>query len=170
MKRLMVLLVLVSAPLSLSAQELVSRKGFLIGLGPLAGYETSGLERFGGGLELRIGGAFNEETLLYYESSSFFTQRDGNEITQFDMQAKFQYFAWGNNYLDVGAGTSGGETCQNDVCSLSSVGFGFSGGAGHEFRLTQRFALSPEVTLNYRRLDGVNYFTGGILLHCGWYF
>lgn len=158
------------------AEEFAERKGFLIGLGPTIGGETNIIKQVAGGARFRLGGGFNEKFLLYWDSSYFYTRKNSRDYNIVQEQARAQYFVYDNFYVNLGGGfvtgsiscssTSGGVTTTTEQ---SKLGFVIGGGAGYEFRLTKHFVMAPEVTFDYDRIKGVNYYIPAAYLHLGWY-
>ncbi len=159
------------------AKEFADRKGLLIGLGPTVGGETNSIKQVVGGARFRLGGGLNEKFLLYWDSSYLTTRKDGLDYDVVQEQARAQYFFFDNFYGTLGGGfvdgsisqssTSGGVTT---TVSKSKFGFVVGGGAGYEFRLTKHFVMAPEVTFDYDRIKGTNYYIPAAYLHLGWYF
>ncbi|MFH1653421.1 MAG: outer membrane beta-barrel protein [Pseudomonadota bacterium] len=154
-------------------KEFANRKGFLIGFGPMVGTETNHIKMVAGGLGFRIGYAFNEKISLYYDDSSLFTRRKiGGEMRTMMLlsgQAKTQVFLWNNFYANAGVGFSDARYNDRGAQMDTKMGFGFSTGAGYEFRMTKHFVLSPEISFGYHRIGGTNFYAPIGYLHLGWY-
>jgi len=159
------------------ATEFAPRKGFLIGLGPTVGGETNAIKQVVGGARFRLGGGLNESLLIYWDSSYFFTRKNGLDYDVVQEQAKVQYFVYDNFYVNLGGGFSNGSVSDSSTTGgvittieKSKFGFVIGGGAGYEFRLTKHFVMAPEVTFDYNRIHGLNYYLPAVYLHLGWYF
>jgi hypothetical protein len=151
-------------------KELAERKGFLLGIGPIVGGETNVIKKFGGGIGVRIGGAFNDRFQLYYEDSSLFTSKNCHFISLMTGMATFQAFMFDNAYAKTGIGFSVAdvETTSNNYKEY--WGWGADVGVGYEFRITKHFVMAPEIIFNYQRIDHENYYIPMGYLHLGWYF
>ena len=170
LQSLFLFLLLLVPSLGFGDEEFSHRKGFLIGFGPLVGYETNDLQRWMGGGEFRIGGGITDKILLYYEGSFAMTSLHSKTFDFDDNQVKAQFFLWKNLYLNFGVGATIGETSEGKTTTETDVGFITSAGFGNEFRLKRRFFVSPEATLSYRRIEKNNYIMPGLIFHMGWYF
>ena len=123
-----------------------------------------------------MGAGLSEKLLLYWDSSYFYTRKNRLDYDVVQEQAKVQYFIIDNFYVDLGGGLANGSISQTSrvggvttTVTKSKFGFVIGGSAGYEFRLTKHFVMSPEVTFDYDRIKGVNYYIPAAYLHLGWY-
>ncbi len=146
------------------------RKGFFLGFGPYIGGEVNEIKQVAGGVELRIGGGLTDKTLLYAENNFIYTNKDALNYYAYDLQAKIQHFFYEGLYANLGVGLSVGSASFSTIFLDTQVGLGLSGGLGYEFRVGNKFAISPEVAVYYRRLGGENYVVPAGIMNMSWYF
>lgn len=146
-------------------QEGESKTGFFLGGGPVAGYETNQIKRFGGGAATRIGYRFLEDLSVYLESDVFFTTKWGATFTIATTVATFSYSVYENLYGYFGAGYE--LMHASPGASMGGVSYNFSknwsgwtatAGIGYDFWI-KRVTISPEVGLNYARIAAANFYT-----------
>jgi len=151
--------------------------GFNLGAGT-AGVNFTGVDSdreggFAGGL--RVGYAFTPELAVGLDGT-FWSKEVDNETWSFDVgAASLTYYPGAGGFFvrgGVGVGTMEFKTESGGVTfSASDDGFGFLLGTGYEWRLSQKFALGPEIDYSYAKvsddisLNFVN-FTAGL----NWYF
>lgn len=154
------------------AAELTERKGFVIGF-DLGG----GRVHFNGGgsssafmAGIKIGGGISEHVLLLAEFFDAQGIRD-DSASLVGLLFSSQIFLPLDFYVRPGIGFGyakvklpGGATVTSD--NGFAAGFAF----GHEWRLTKRFAFSPEAKFDYARIEGGNNFAYGATMDLRWYF
>ena len=183
--RVTFLSLLLLASTSSHASE-TERKGFVLGAGISAGFESYTLQKFGEGITLKAGYGFHDRFLSFYEFGASHTTGTLQDIGIWDHQLKLQYFIWKNIYLMAGGGITQvsvfGQSTGTITTGISRVSsftskLGFIGSAalGDEFQFSKNFFISPEVEVNYRGIDdnsliGKNYVTELVRFRIGWYF
>jgi hypothetical protein len=160
------------ATASEEGQELNTRKGFLIGFGGSGGGEFNELNNGYGGMEFRIGTGINENFLVYVQSDFLMTHdKDADLDTSFaDLLIKAQAIFNNGMYAGIGVGFTTIEIDLGDGFNYEEGGWSFNTAIGYEIRIKKSFAISPEVNLTYRGIDGFSFPTVGGTLHLGWYF
>lgn len=147
------------------------RRGFFLGLDAGGGgnYFSDKKNRgaFTGGLV--IGGGLNEKILLMYEDSASIGLAKTTPTVGEGLFAA-QFFLTSNYYVRPGIGFGSAETSSGTVTTATDIGFAAGLAAGYEFRLSKRFALSPEVKGHFLRAQGVNYYDYGVVADMRWYF
>ena len=148
------------------------RKGFIISLDVGGG----GLH-LGGGRDLgaflggfKIGGGISERILLLAEDTTGIGFAGDVPSIEGIFFAP-QFFATDSFYVRPGFGfgfaegdVGGGRTLSTDL------GFAAGFAAGYEWRLTKRFAISPEAKFNYLRVEGDNNYSFGVVADLRLYF
>ena len=150
--------------------ERTQRKGFLIGF-----------DVGGGGLHLngrnagailsafKIGGGLNEKILLMFEGAGADdVGRDSSGLVSDLFSA--QFFLSPHLYVRPGIGMGLEYEDLPSGTSETHVGFSSALAAGYEWRLTKKFALSPELKLGYSRINGRNHESYGAVADLRWYF
>ena len=174
-------LTLAAAP-ALAGTHPPDRKGFMIGFGLGGGSAAlqDGGDREGGVTgNLRIGYALRPDLVLHYEGAAWtrtFNQPIGDVTWSFSTNAAaLTYYPPATGLFvrgGIGFGTAriqlktGGVTVSDD-----ETGFGFLMAAGWEFRLTQKFALAPQMEYAYQTLDileSSNFFDFGLGFNWYW--
>ncbi len=144
-----------------------NRNGFFIGFGVGAGSagwdwgsETlGGDESTGGGAgNFRIGGAIRNDITVGLESSGWVREEDNATVSLSVATFGVTFFP-GNMGLyargGFGFGSANSETEIGDLTlSTTDTGFAFLLATGYEFRLSDKFALGPQVEFAYLGLDG----------------
>ena len=156
-----------------------TREGFLIGFSAGAGgaalelAPTSGgtitSEREGGGAgNFRVGYAVKPSLALAFESNAWGKSENATILgTEFDFSYRVQVAAFaatwypnaGGLFLRGGLGIGTGKIevkNQGASTEIKDSGFGFLAAAGYEWRLTQKFALGPQVDFGYMSLGEVD--------------
>lgn len=159
------LAVLLSSFISLSAQARGEREGFLVGGSVFFGGDVADLDAAGGGIGLRIGAGLNERLLLYFEGDNFFTSKFDEFVDISTALAKAQYFFTDHVFGNLGIGL-GFASIKNDT----DAGFGMNLGGGYEFRITERFVISPELSFTYAHINDADLFIPAIKGYFGVYF
>jgi hypothetical protein len=128
---------------------------------------------FGGGG--RIGYAFNPEWAAGLEGNGWTKEVDGESWTfSVGGPAVTFYPGGGGFFVRGGLGVGSIEVAFESgpvTVTASDDGFGFLVGAGYEWRLTRRFALGPEISYAYAKIDdelSLNYVNTTVGLN--WYF
>lgn len=137
------------------AEAIEDRTGFLLGGGAQFSYEINELEKFGGGIHLQAGHAFNNKIQLFGRSSWTYTSKFDVGFSLYDLEAVLRYYVYNNSlYLTGSAGVSYIEAEFAGLVGQSDIGFVLSAGAGYEFGLTDKLGLAPEVSFKFRSIDG----------------
>jgi hypothetical protein len=170
-----------------SAGQPHDRNGFFIGFGlgaGTAGWEGT-TERAGGGIgNFRIGYAPAPNVTVGLENSSWMKKESVGTI---DLTLMYTVTTFGVTYFPsnnglflkggVGFATANFETAISLPTGiakgeLDDTGFGLLGAAGYEWRLTEKFALGPEVELAYLNVGGAfqtaNYVSASVMLNWYW--
>lgn len=152
-------------------KERSPRKGFVIGFDLGGGGIHFGDDNMGallGGFV--IGGGISEKILLLAENPGALGFR-GDTPSGDALLFAPQFFVLDSFFVRPGIGFGfaevdvvGGGTLSTDL----GVAAGLA--AGYEWRLTKRFALSPEVKFNYLRVEGGNHYSYGVVADLRWYF
>lgn len=168
--------VLLLAPFSAIAQEdaFSERKGFILGFDAGGGYEyynltkTSGLSVGVG--SIKAGWGLSEKILLLAEMGYSVGSKDKMPSMLLTYLAP-QIFATDSFYVRPELGFAYGRVEKTSGAAKEN-GYGLSAGlaSGYEFRLTKRFALSPEVQFRYARVEGGNAYITGAYADLRWYF
>ncbi|MCI5072546.1 autotransporter domain-containing protein [bacterium] len=162
---------------SVHAQEYTDRKGFFIGFSLGGG----GLNVDGGDYRkgaylggLRIGGGISEDILLMAETNNAIGEEDGLTVTHGSLSFAAQFFFRDNFYVRPAIGIAtlqvDGSEGSFSFSSTSDAGFNASVSAGYEFRLSKRFALSPEITYAYSSVESITVSHYGAKAALQWYF
>lgn len=158
-----------SGLMSFSAQARGERKGFMVGGNALVGGEVADLDIFAGGIGLRIGAGLSDKLLLYYEGETLIGSKYGTTAAVGTSLAKAQYFFTDHIYANAGVGL-GILSFEADGERASKAGFGMNVGAGYEFRITERFVISPELSLTYAHVSRFDLFAPAAKAFFGVYF
>jgi len=160
-----------------------SRNGFFIGFGlggGNAGIKNGDNRKTGGAGIFRIGYAVKEDLVFGLESSGWTKSETDMGV---DLTLTFSVATFGVTYYPgnqglyikggIGFASSSWEAAMgNAKATYSDHGFGLLGGAGYEFRLTDKFALGPEVDFAYLNVGGVvesaNFVSGHLMLNWYW--
>lgn len=136
--------------------------GFNLGAGTadatIPGAEDTDRE-WGGSGNLRLGGAINDNLLLGAETSGWTKEENGVTLSLGTLAAAVTYypgesglflrgsigFASASYEVDLGGGLTQSET---------ENGLGLGAAFGYEWRLTQKFALGPQVEFVYLNIGG----------------
>ncbi|MFH1016595.1 MAG: hypothetical protein V1798_00255 [Pseudomonadota bacterium] len=146
------------------------RQGFFLGFDVGGGGITlNGLDRgaFLGGI--KIGGGVSEKVLLMGETSGAATSIDGDTVGISGIYFATQWFFADNFYVRPGVGFAVLRTASGHISAESDAGFSAAAAVGYEFRLTKRFAMSPEAKGSYARIQGGNVGAYGAALDLRWY-
>ena len=171
-----------------SAGQPHDRNGFFMGFGLGAG--TAGWEgttdRAGGGIgNFRLGYAPAPNVTVGLENSSWMKKESVGTI---DLTLMYTVTTFGvtyfpnNNGLYLKGGVGFASANFETIVSLPGIGsgkgelddtgFGLLGAAGYEWRLTEKFALGPEVEFAYLDVGGVfqnaNYVSASLMLNWYW--
>lgn len=142
-----------------SAQE---RSGFFFGIG--FGYGSLGLSCDGCDTEregsysgtFRLGGAVNPQLLLGGESVGWYKDENGASLSFGTLTGNAYYYPSksANFFVKGGVGLGWTEAQIDFVGSDTETGFGWQVGAGYDFRLGTKTALTPSVTYAMGHFDG----------------
>lgn len=160
-------------PEIVETKEFNPRKGFFLSWGPLFGGEVRVLEQFVAGAELRFGVGITDRTLLYSESAFMYTNHQQLDYFSFLEQVKVQHFVYHELYFNFGVGIAVGDIApvSAPTTSATKVGVSSSVQLGYEFRMTKKFAVSPEVGLYYHHLgESQDFISPMVDLNLSWYF
>lgn len=160
-------------PEIVKVQEFNPRKGFFLSWGPLFGGEVRVLEQFVAGAELRFGVGITDRTLLYSESVFIYTNHQQLDYFTFLEQVKVQHFVYNELYFNFGVGIAVGDIAPVSAPTTSATKIGVSSSVqlGYEFRMTKKFAVSPEVGLYYHHLgESQDFISPMVDLNLSWYF
>lgn len=181
----LLLLILALATPATAANWPHEREGFAIGFNvggggatakPDGGVDSSGSGGFGG---FRLGWALNNMFLLGFESAAWVGNADtGNAIdADLTLAAYKLNFTWypaaKGWFIRAGFGGGSAEISTNigsSNVSVEETGSSFGIGAGHEWRLTRKFALGVAADFNTIDLDDGNYDIWGVTAQFNWYF
>lgn len=166
LKIIVVLVLLLSGVQDVYAKDLTSRRGFVIGF-DLGG----GGVHFGGGENssaflagVKIGGGISEHVLLLGEFFDAQGIRD-DSATLVGLLFSSQIFLPLDFYIRPGVGYGYGDAKTPSGATVTSdKGFAAGFAFGHEWRLTKRFALSPEAKLIIFALKGAIIFPMALCL------
>ena len=171
-----------------SAGQPHDRNGLFLGFGlgaGTAGWEGTS-EREGGGVgNFRIGYAPAPNVTVGLESSSWMKKESVGTI---DLTLMYTVTTFGVTYFPannglfikggVGFASANFETAINITNvgitkgELNNNGFGLLGAAGYEWRLTEKFALGPEVEFAYLNVGGAfqtaNFVSASVMLNWYW--
>ncbi|HEY2956349.1 MAG TPA: outer membrane beta-barrel protein [Candidatus Eisenbacteria bacterium] len=158
-----------------------ARQGWLVGFG--IGGGTAGIsvdgntsDREGGGAgSFRAGYAFRPEYSLELNSNGWTKDDNGTTLSFSVATAAINYYP-GNTGLVLRGGVGFGsadatvQIAPNTTVTGSESGFGFTVGAGYEFRVMRTFAIGPQVDFGWMTLDSfdANYVNFGLSFN--WYF
>lgn len=157
------------------------RNGFMIGFGvggSSAGLEDADGREASGTFNFRIGYAVRPDLVLHYEGAAWSKTFDGalGDLTwTFSTNtAALTYYPPNTGLFlrgGVGFGTASAELAIGGIkVSDDETGFGLLVATGWEWRLTDKFALAPQVEFDYQVLDqlgSANLIGGG--LNFNWY-
>lgn len=169
-----------------------NREGYYVGLG-LGGAQTNfdvdTVTFDSSGLLFDIHGGYGvSETLLFgLNIYGFNAKLDGTtnvagtpitanntQVNLYGMMATAQLFFWKDAYSRLGFGWANAkaETTVGSVTvsGESKTGFSTQANAGYEMRFGRYFALAPEASFTYYRIQGGNTFSYGGLLNTNFYF
>jgi hypothetical protein len=135
--------------------------------------ETTDREAGGAG-SFRVGYGFRPDCSLELNSSGWSKDIDGATWTFSTATAAINYYPGGTGLVlrgGVGAGTADATFKVGNVStSVSESGFGFSLGAGYEFRVTRTFAIGPQVDFGWTTLKNSDFNYVNAALGFNWYF
>lgn len=133
----------------------------------------------GGGGNLRLGYAVSPKVVLGLETSAWSKQVDEGE---FDSTWSLGVATFGATWYPaaggffmrggIGVGRAKVEVDLGDgfTASADDTGFGLTTGMGYEWRLTRRFALGPQLDLNYVDIgDGASMNWFNVTLGLNWF-
>lgn len=141
-----------------------SRKGFILGLGIGGGGMHLGSGRnfdkgavIGG---IRVGGGLTERLLIMGETFTAWTKDNGVHTYISTINFSTQYFFINNFYIRPGVGLSVLSTSRTvgstTTTTESDTGLSVLNAIGYELRVEKNIGFSPEININYDRVDGVN--------------
>lgn len=108
------------------------------------------------------------------ETNNAVSSNDGLTVTHGSLNFAAQFFLQDNFYVRPGIGVASLQVDGSDgtfsFSASSDAGFNASLSAGYEFRLTKRFALSPEGTFTYSSIEGSSVTHYGVKAALQWYF
>lgn len=181
---LMLVSVALAAP-AIAADWPHERDGFTLGFNaggggatsrPDGGDDSSGGGGFGG---FRLGWALSNQFLIGLESAAWVGDADvgsslNADLTLTSYKLNFTWYPAAKGWF-VRAGFGGGSaevsTTINDLdISAEESGGSFGFGAGHEWRLTRKFALGVAADFNTISLDEIDYDFWGFSAQFNWYF
>ena len=133
----------------------------------------------GGGGNLRIGYAISPKVVLGLETAGWSKKvEDGNVDSTWSLGVAAFGATWypaaGGFFMRAGVGVGRAEVKWDAgsglTASADDTGFGLTTGLGYEWRLTRRFALGPQVDLNYVDIgDGVSMNWFNVTLGFNWF-
>jgi hypothetical protein len=114
---------------------------------------------WGGAADFRLGGAVSEHLLLGAESSGWAKDEDGASLSLGTISFAVTYYPGPSGFFvkgGIGFASTSYEADFGDGYSLSKTesGFALQGAMGYEWRLTQKFALGPQVEFVYLNIGG----------------
>lgn len=177
---ILVALLAISVP-ALAGSHPHERDGFVIGFNigggsanftPDAGEKSDG---GGGAGTFRLGWAFSNQFLVGFESPAWIGNTNLNaDLDLFSYLLNFTWYPGAKGWF-LRAGFGGGTatvstTILNTRVSAEDSGGSFGFGAGHEWRLTQKFALGVAVDFNTIDLDYGKFDFANFTAQLNWYF
>ena len=172
--------ILMAAPASAGSWP-NERDGFMIGFNLGGGNATvrpeGGAEYSEGGAAaaFRLGWAFNNQFVIGLESNAWAGQSDiGTDLTLSTYLLNFTWYPGAKGWF-LRAGFGGGTrehsgTFAGQTVSISDSGGGFGLGAGHEWRLTRKFALGMAFDFVAMDLDEEDFDYLNFTVQFNWYF
>lgn len=156
-------------------RERNSREGFFLGFGlGGGGIHAGNLNRGAGFGNFRIGGGVSEKLLVMGETLSSSTKKNGVTTSANALHLSSQIFITNRFFARPGIGVSvlnsSTTTGATTTTYSSDAGLSFILTEGYEFRFGKSFALSPEATFNYARVDNTNVMNYGVVIGALWYF
>jgi hypothetical protein len=157
-----------------------TRQGWLIGFAVGGGSSaltsngnTTDREAGGAGF-FRAGYAFRPECSVELNSTSWTKDVDGATWTLSLATAAINYYPGSTGLVlraGVGVGTADASAkFGNTTVSASTSGFGFTAGAGYEFRVMRTFAIGPQVDFGWATTDEFDFNQINAGLGFTWYF
>lgn len=140
--------------------------GFFIGFNLGAGTadvtvpsEGDADREWGAAADFRLGGAVTENLLLGLESSGWAKEEDGSTLSLSTLAFGVTYYPGETGFfLRGGIGFASSsyefELSNGFTQSKTETGFGLQGAMGYEWRLTQKFAMGPQVEYVYLNIGG----------------
>lgn len=185
--KIVVLLLVITALAAPAAAENWphERDGFAIGFNigggsakakPAEGEDSDGGGGFGG---FRIGWALSNQFLLGFESGAWVGEAEtglgtDGDLTLASYKLNFTWYPAAKGwFLRAGFGGGSSEISRNiagGTASFEETGTSLGFGAGHEWRLTRKFALGVAVDFDTVDLDEVDYEFWGFSAQFNWYF
>ena len=175
-----ILVLLLAAPAAAGSWP-HERDGFMLGFNigggsatvkPDVGGDDSG---GGAGASFRLGWAFSNQFLVGLESTAWAGETDfGEDLTLSSYKLNFTWYPAATGWFlraGFGGGTAevSGEAYGRTV-TISDNGGSFGLGAGHEWRLTRKFALGAAADYCTIDLDGGNFDFFNFTAQLNWYF
>lgn len=166
------------------AKDLNLHKGFTLAVAPLGvgiGYhpDQESSPVFSLSSAIRAGYGLNEKFIVFAEGMTnfgpvFTDNLDAKAVWLASFTVGLQYFPMTDIAFFVtpkaGLGFASvwneGSTADDD---REGVGFTGGVGAGYEWRIGERFAISPELRLDYYNIDRANAIFSGVALNLQWY-
>ena len=159
------LLVVLSVGSAFAGKYPHAHNGFFIGFNLGAGTADINVDdvdtdrEWGGAANFRAGGAIKDNLLLGGEITGWAKEEDGNTLSLSTFLFDVTYYPGNEGFFlrgGVGFGTSSFEADAGDGFTLSKdeTGFAMAAAAGYEWRLTNKFALGPQVEFNYLNIGG----------------
>jgi len=157
-----------------------TRQGWLVGFGVGGGAAAvtangNSSDREGGVAgSFRAGYAFQPQLSLELNSNGWSKEENGATLTFSVATAAVNYYPAQTGLVlrgGIGFGSADATVRVNNVTITGTEsGFGFTVGAGYEFRVTRTFALGPQVDFGWMTLDSfdANYVNLGLAFN--WYF
>lgn len=150
--------------------------GFNIGGGSASSKSDDGEGDAGGGAgAFRLGWAFSNQFVLGLESNAWVGDTDyGADLSLSTYLINFTWYPGAKGWF-LRAGFGGGSRdlsgqINGQTVTLSDDGGAFGLGAGHEWRLTRKFALGMAVDYAALDLDFVDYDYLNVTVQFNWYF
>lgn len=151
--------------------------GFNIGGGSATAKPDVGTESSGGGgaAAFRLGWAFSNQFLVGFESTSWFGNTDIDaDLTLSSNKINFTWYPAATGWLlrgGFGWGTAEFKgVLLGKTFTVSETGGSFGLGAGHEWRLTRKFALGVALDYGTMELEDFRFDFVNFTAQLNWYF
>lgn len=150
--------------------------GFNLGLGSATVHPDQGSDESetGGGGAFRLGWAFQNQYMVGLDSGVWMKNEDGGDVTLSSYLACFTFYPSGGGFFVRGGAGAGKVEVTIDVggpdLTVSESGGAFGLGAGHEWRLGQKFALGAAADYHRFSIDGGDFSFLNFTAQFNWYF
>lgn len=150
-----------------------SKKGSVFTIAPSLLYEAAEIQELGLGGSMQYGFGLSESATLYIKFSKSWIKDGYNFRTYYfsDALIKGQYFLNKHEkyspFLSIAAGLS---NVSEEAFSFSTYGFVVEASTGYEIRNGEKFFMSPELIINYRRILDEDLITPTFTYNFGWYY